>query len=334
MITEARPMPGKEWKECVFKNGSMSNEDYHKAPGVSSSALPTILFDSPAAYKYKDPLEQPTQAMEFGTASHAALLEPEMFDSDFYRIPHKDDEGVIATDKAVMAILKELGVPGYTTKKGMDLYKMLLDEKPDLKILKVEQDKTVKANEGKIAVDGDKFDKLHKMRKVMVNHPEFKNVFNTMFYETSIFCQVKVEGCDDWIDVKIRPDMVTQDYLVPDYKTTADATPRNFCRHAERLNYDMRMMFTCDVLSAIYGKQFTPSLMAQSTKSPYIPAHYVMDHPATQWFGRQNYTEALVIYAECLKSNKWPADYSRTQQFTPSRYVQALYEEFMQSEES
>lgn len=340
MITEVRPMPGKEWKECVFKNGSMSNEDYHAAPGISSSGLVTVL-KSLGDYKYQDPEEMPKRALEFGTASHAVLLENGTFNDHFYRDVSESDEGMIGSergcDSAVMAELKRLDVPKRSGKKGQELYDMLLAVNPNAKILCVERDRLAAKNEGKTAVRADDWDKLMKMRRVMLAHPDFKQIIDTekMFFETSIFCQVKVQGCDDWIDVKLRPDVITKDYKVPDYKTTGldldDEVLFGFDSHAVKLKYHMRLWFTCDVLSAIYGKRFTPSLLTQRTVSPYPAANVELDVPAVEWHARMQYTEALIKYAGAVKSNKWPIHYSRTRKINVPHWMNREHEEYMEN---
>lgn len=57
------------------------NSEYHSMGGVSKSGLDKIAR-SPAHYKYSKASE-PTRAMEIGTAIHAAILEPERFDSEY-----------------------------------------------------------------------------------------------------------------------------------------------------------------------------------------------------------------------------------------------------------
>lgn len=55
----------------------IDHEAYHASPGVSSSQLKAILNQSPA---HSQVSIGSTPAMEFGTAFHMALLEPELFD--------------------------------------------------------------------------------------------------------------------------------------------------------------------------------------------------------------------------------------------------------------
>lgn len=59
----------------------MTNEAYHSYQGVSKSGLDKIAR-SPAHYKYGDKTVS-TRAMEIGTATHTAILEPKRFDSEY-----------------------------------------------------------------------------------------------------------------------------------------------------------------------------------------------------------------------------------------------------------
>lgn len=59
----------------------MPNEDYHKYDGASKSVLDKVDI-SPAHHACAEPFAS-TRAMEIGTAIHAAVLEPAMFDSDY-----------------------------------------------------------------------------------------------------------------------------------------------------------------------------------------------------------------------------------------------------------
>lgn len=75
-----------EWYDGItIKPGhfyaGMPNEVYHSLPGVSKSSLDRI-DRSPAHYRYA-PTTESTRAMEMGTAIHAALLEPDLFRSEY-----------------------------------------------------------------------------------------------------------------------------------------------------------------------------------------------------------------------------------------------------------
>lgn len=61
----------------------LSTREYHAHPAISKSGLDQIA-KSPAHYKlYKDYPPDSTDAMDFGTAFHSYLLEPELFEKNF-----------------------------------------------------------------------------------------------------------------------------------------------------------------------------------------------------------------------------------------------------------
>lgn len=64
----------------------MPNEDYHNYEGISKSGLDQVDI-SPAHYACAAPFKS-TRAMEIGTAIHAAVLEPAMFDREYLILKH------------------------------------------------------------------------------------------------------------------------------------------------------------------------------------------------------------------------------------------------------
>lgn len=66
----------------------MTNEEYHAHPAIGSSDLKTIL-DCPARFRFRQTQDQEqTDALKFGSAFHAAVLEPDLFISDFAVYPN------------------------------------------------------------------------------------------------------------------------------------------------------------------------------------------------------------------------------------------------------
>lgn len=61
----------------------VSNEEYHAGPGLSSTGVKAIL-ESPAHFKTSF---EPTKSMDFGTALHMAMLEPELFAARYVEKP-------------------------------------------------------------------------------------------------------------------------------------------------------------------------------------------------------------------------------------------------------
>lgn len=66
-----------------YKNYGMTNEEYHAAPGLNKSKLDMIMED-PALAKWIESCpvdDEKTKTLDFGSAFHTAMLEPELFDA-------------------------------------------------------------------------------------------------------------------------------------------------------------------------------------------------------------------------------------------------------------
>lgn len=64
----------------------MPNDEYHKHPAVSRSGLMTIYNHSPMHFKYQKDSGgvEETDALRIGGAFHTMVLEPELFDAQYY----------------------------------------------------------------------------------------------------------------------------------------------------------------------------------------------------------------------------------------------------------
>src|SRR5690554_8185442 len=60
----------------------MSNEEYHDLPDSISKSGLDLIVRSPAHYRFAEHRE-PTRAMVIGTAIHAAILEPDVFATEY-----------------------------------------------------------------------------------------------------------------------------------------------------------------------------------------------------------------------------------------------------------
>ena len=70
---------------------NQSAGEYHAVPGASASRLNKMFRKSPAHMRHdlENP-EEPTQAMTIGTATHSAILEPDLFQKEWGRLPEGD----------------------------------------------------------------------------------------------------------------------------------------------------------------------------------------------------------------------------------------------------
>jgi exodeoxyribonuclease VIII len=86
-------------KPGIYTSDQLSNEDYHRADGISKSGLDLILR-SPAHYRFAEKREA-TRAMEIGTALHCAILEPERFASEYMLLRNCTDRRASEYKEAV-----------------------------------------------------------------------------------------------------------------------------------------------------------------------------------------------------------------------------------------
>lgn len=66
------------------------NDEYHSGPGVSKSGLWTIYNQTPAHFRFPPEKKETAQSQaikDLGSAIHAAILEPDLFERDFIRGP-------------------------------------------------------------------------------------------------------------------------------------------------------------------------------------------------------------------------------------------------------
>lgn len=82
---------------CLVLN--MPNAAYHAYAGISKSGL-DLIARSPAHYAYRSPSE-PTRAMVIGSATHAAILEPEVFAKQYMLLKDVTDRRSSAYKQAV-----------------------------------------------------------------------------------------------------------------------------------------------------------------------------------------------------------------------------------------
>lgn len=159
----------------------MSNHDYHRGAGISKSGLdymednPSQLIWSQNAPRDKEALK----ALDFGTATHTVLLEPELFDDQFVVAP-------------------ELNM---RTNAG-----------------KAEWKEFVEANQDRTIMTFEEHRKLMIMRESVFAHPVARKIFEAEGYnEASIFwedeetgelCRIRPDRVIDWygqpviVDVK------------------------------------------------------------------------------------------------------------------------------------
>ncbi len=257
----------------------MTNEDYHaNTTHISKSGLDEI-SQSPAHYyaRYLDPereRKEPTPALALGSAVHAAILEPELFKSQYWSI-----------DDAKICEEIEGAKPRATSR-----YK---------EWLAVQE----RFNAGKEMLTADQFKHCIRMRDAVWSHPGAAYLLNEGYREQSFFFNEPTTQAP----CKIRPDFLNPSIRwVTDVKTTDDASPAAFGRSFFNYRYHVQAALILDGLAAIEGTPWDGiAFIAVEKEPPYAVAVYyataedIMD-------GRVAYRGNLLTYLECKARNQWP----------------------------
>jgi len=116
LFNAIRPVNQPAHKEKTMRQHfrTMTNEEYHRAEGVSKSGL-DLINRSPAHFRYSATRE-PTRSMTLGTATHAAILEPELYASQYIALP----EGVDRRSSVYKEAIKERGEDSILTRGEAD----------------------------------------------------------------------------------------------------------------------------------------------------------------------------------------------------------------------
>lgn len=167
-----------------MKGKVMSNADYRRAEGISSSELKKIAV-SPMHYKYwKENPQERTPALLFGAAAHKYMLEKEDIDKEFIVAPNCDRR----------------------TKEGKAVWQSFVD-----------------ASNGKEVITQDDMDKIKGMYDALYNTPFVKQLLSgdkelSFFWndaDTGLICKVRPDAI-----TKIGDTVVLIDYKTCDNADT------------------------------------------------------------------------------------------------------------------
>lgn len=252
----------------------ISNEEYHSDTSrISNSGISLLHSKTPAHYyaRYLAPDREPhapTPAMELGTLSHTAILEPHEM---------------------------KAWVPMPKFKLNTNIGKAGLAE-------------FLEANEGKKCVPGEDYETVSRMRDAVLAHPAASWLLNiggsrivegTAHFtepETGVACKVRP-------DLLTRPEA---DLWNVDVKSTEDASPEEFARSAVKFGYTRQGPFYLDGVTLATGiRPAGFGFIAVEKRPPYGVAVYYLSEAALE-FGREEYLRQLRIYAECRRSGNWP----------------------------
>jgi exodeoxyribonuclease VIII len=277
------------FKIISFEIKKDSNTEYHsKKEYISCSGLKQIK-KSPLHFKEEEKKE--TEAMVFGSAYHTFILEPELFDKEYY----------VFSDKEICDIL--IG-EGAKSPRATNKYKEWYERE-----MRIAGDKTT--------IDNSTYKMLEKMRDRLLSHRYVRSLISNGEAEMSVYCEIEIMT-GQRIKVKIRPDYKKdQKRIISDLKTTSGASVVDFPRHAADLDYHIQAALYSDIMEAVEGKEMGWDFffIAQEKTIPYA---FNIFEASPQFLaqGRYEYEQLLMLYAFCLENNHWPG----YQVFTQNRF--------------
>jgi hypothetical protein len=273
----------------------LPESEYHGekyADYLSGSELWAYIDSCPAEYVYGEKKE--TQSMITGSAVHSEVLEMATFDDLYYR-GFEPDENTLTSDAAVKSRLKELGIAGYSSKSGQELWDMLLKAEPDSIIEKNEIRKMEEANQDRTMLPFAQYDMAKAMRKQLMQYPNYSGYVLEGLCESSIVGECELFGRK--VKVKARPDIMVRNEIV-NYKTAASAKPSDLVRASARNGYFMKEVFNALVAEQRTGTFPKIYILGQSKKAPYVCTMFEMTQDMID-IGMAQLEKAFTLWAEC-----------------------------------
>ena len=95
--------------------------------------------------------------------------------------------------------------------------------------------------------------------------------------------------------------------ILLDLKTTQDASPRGFSRSVAEYGYHRQAAWYSNGYEQASGKEVAAFIFAAVTSAyPIIAAPYILDDESLAQ-GAEECAELLELYAQCRRTNTWPA---------------------------
>lgn len=203
-----------------------------------------------------------TDAQDFGTAVHMAILEPELFEKTYFVF---DDE----------AIVSKLIANGSKSPRATKEYKEWTEQE-------------MQKHSGMTSIGRSDMDSLLVVQKRLQYDSRYNHLILPQEKETSYYVDNFYEG----IGVKIRPDCASNGLPEVDIKTTKDVTPIGFKREFFKYGYDIQRALYLDVLRE-YGYEVPESIILAIGNYP--PFQHEFYHIPKEWIdkARERYKYGL-----------------------------------------
>lgn len=157
---------------------------------------------------------------------------------------------------------------------------------------------------GRMVVSPDLFERAVAMKQIAGTHPEAGPLLKGGIPELSIFDYDETAGV--WLRGRI--DYLRDRKTVVDYKTTTDASPQAFQRHAWNMGYHVQAAHYMRIAKrlGIIDNDATYTLIVQERYAPYRIAVYELDDNLLTE-GEIQVQRAIRAWADGVNRNVWPS---------------------------
>jgi hypothetical protein len=244
-------------------------EEYHALPGASASRLNRMFRKSPAHMRHdlENP-EEPTQAIVIGTATHFAILEPDLFEKKWGRIPVGDGRS-----RAIKEAKADL-----ITQFGAD------------HILKAEV-----------------YDSIIGMRESVLGNEVAADLLDGAATEVSSYWTDEQSGVECKARIDAMPTTRLRHHsahCLVDIKTTTDASAKEFQRSVHNFGYHRQAAHYLAAAGDTARNRFI--FVCVEKAPPHCVAIYELDSDALA-LGRSELDHLLALWAECEINAEWPS---------------------------
>lgn len=278
----------------------LTYEEYDAQEGLRASTL-KLMMRSPAHYKFQEKKE--SKAFDFGKVVHGFLEEGFAFANKF----------------AVEPVFQ-----GYT-KKGE------LTTSLNCKEVKEKRDEWYSKLNGVTVVSQEDYDNIVGVLNAVGNHSKLKEFLRDGMREATGWVKDPVTG----LTLKFRPDFISREGYIIDFKTTIDASKDYFERQILSRGRGSQFYILqaahyayCAKLLGLGKSNFFMWIALEKSK-PFGIGIYTAEELEME-YGHLYRHRLTAQYAECLAKNEWPCYSENAQRIELSKYQQ---DELLFSEE-
>jgi hypothetical protein len=273
--------------ELLGEVRDMPAEDYHAVHAMSSSALKTLAqspFHYWAAYRAPGrPARKETRRMFTGTLAHCSVLEPDAMAARYVVVPEDAPRRPTAAQwNAKKPNADSAAAMAWWTEFNAGAA-------------------------GREVVSADQYSATRQQVAAVLAVPELANLLGEGYAESSVFWIDEATG----VFSKARPDWVHPlpdgRVILLDLKSTVDPAPQAFGRAIFNFGYHRQAAHYTQGFTAATGREVAAFVFgAVSAEYPFIAVPYMLDEES-RLMGYADRARLMGLYAECERSNTWPA---------------------------